>query len=91
MVAKDRVQTAGTNGSAMAPAHGAFAVTPDDVTELATLTRGIYVGGAGNLKATLEDGTTVTFTAIAVGVIHPIRAKIIFSNGTTATLILGVY
>lgn len=90
MVAKDRV-SGGSNREASAPANGAFAITPHDTDEFAILTRGIYVGGAGNLKATLADGTTVTFTGIAVGIVHPIRARLVFATGTTATSIVGTY
>jgi hypothetical protein len=35
--------------------------------------RGFYCGGSGDVTFTLEDGTSVQFTAIAAGVIHPIR------------------
>lgn len=73
------------------PGEHAFAVTPHDTNPLAASTRGIYVGGAGNLKVTMVGGEEVTFTGIAVGVIHPIAAIIIWSAGTTATLIVGVY
>lgn len=73
------------------PATHAFAVTPHDTNELTNVTRGIYVGATGNLKVTMQGGEAVTFVGLAAGVIHPIRATIIWSNGTTAASIIGVY
>ena len=75
----------------MEPAVNAFAVTPHDTNELTSHTRGIYVGVTGNVKITTINGDAVTFVGLASGVIHPIMAKIIWSAGTTATSIVGVY
>lgn len=66
----------------------AFAVTPDDDTDLATLPQALWVGGAGNLTVTMPSGD-VTFTAVAAGTelkIRPIRVK----ESTTATLIVAL-
>lgn len=73
------------------PGEHAFAVTPHDTNALAYATRGIYVGVAGNVKVTTVGGEAVTFVGLAAGVIHPIAAIIIWSAGTTATSIIGVY
>lgn len=73
------------------PAVNAFAITPADGADLATVTRGIYAGGAGDLKVVTLGGDTVTFVGLAAGVIHPIRAARVFATGTTATSIVGVY
>ena len=73
------------------PARNAFAVSPHNTNEMAFVTRGIYVGGAGDLKVTTIGGDTVTFSAVPAGVILPVCAKIVFATGTTATLILGLY
>jgi hypothetical protein len=73
------------------PITHAFAVTPHDTNELTNQTRGIYVGVSGDVKVTTIDGDAVTFVGLASGVIHPIMAKIIWSTGTTATSIVGVY
>ena len=70
---------------------GAVAVTPSNTEDLATTTNGIYVGGAGNLKVDMSNGTTITFTALAVGVIHPLAVKRVYATGTTATVIVAVY
>jgi hypothetical protein len=68
---------------------GAFAITPG--TALPFTPRAIYVGGAGNIAATGQDGNAVTFTAIPVGAIIPFRAASVASSGTTATNLLGLY
>lgn len=73
------------------PGEHAFAVTPHDTNQLTHATRGIYIGSTGNIKVTTVGGEAVTFTSIAAGVIHPIAAIIIWSAGTTATGIVGVY
>ena len=73
------------------PIVGGFEITKHDTNELAYVTRGIYVGVTGNLKVTLVDGSVVTFIGLAAGVIHPIRAKIVWSAVTTATSIVGLY
>ncbi len=51
---------------------------------------GIWVGGAGIVKAVMQDGTLVEFTCVA-GTLLPIRAIRIFSATTTATLMVALY
>lgn len=73
--------------------HGqlsAINVTPSDSTVLAQ-TRGIYVGGAGNVAVTMADGTAVTFNALAVGVVHLLSVSQVKATGTTATNIVALY
>lgn len=74
-------------------ARDAAAITPNDSTDLAGgATDGIYVGVAGNVVATLADmadGTSVTFTGLAVGM-HPISAKRVW-EASTATNLLAIY
>lgn len=71
---------------------GAVAVTPSDTVDLASgPTRGLYIGGAGNVVVIMADGTTATFTALAVGVVHPISVARVKATLTTATTILALY
>jgi hypothetical protein len=73
-------------------ATDALAVTPSDSTDLARYsTTGLYVGVTGDVKVTLNDGSTVTFTSLASGIIHPIAVKRVWATGTTATNIMAVY
>lgn len=50
---------------------------------------GIYVGGTGDVTVVTEAGTTVTFKAVPVGAVLPIRTKKVMSTNTTATLMVG--
>lgn len=65
------------------------AVSPDDVATIA-VTRGVYVGGAGDLKVTFADGTSATLKAAPLGV-YPIMVQQVFATGTTATNIVALY
>lgn len=72
-----------------APADRAEAITPNDGADLAYTTRGIYVGGAGNIVATV-GGTDVTFNSVQAGTILPVRATRIKATNTTATGLVGL-
>ncbi|MCM3130946.1 hypothetical protein ACFQ3J_00400 [Paenibacillus provencensis] len=79
-----------------ASGQGGFPVTPSDTLNIAlptgmSFTKGIYVAGSGNLRVIMSDGTDVTFTSIAGGMIHPISAIRVMATGTTATGIVAVY
>ena len=75
-----------------APAYGAYAIAPDDDTDLNPATTGIYVGGAGNLTVTmLNGGPNVTFVGIAPGTVLPIRVTRVLVTDTTATSIVGLW
>lgn len=69
----------------------AAAVTPNDSADLAYIARGLYVGGAGTLKVTLEDGTNLTFGAVTAGSLLPIRVSRVWSTGTSATNIVALF
>lgn len=79
------------SSSLSSPVHNAAAVTPHDTNDLSKTTRGVYVGVSGDVKVDLAGGDTVTFVGLAAGVIHPLRVTRIYSTGTTATSILGVW
>lgn len=68
----------------------AAAITPHDSNNLPAPTRGIYVGGAGNITAVMMDGGVVLFTAVPVGTILPIQCNRVNASGTTATLLVGL-
>lgn len=71
------------------PAAAGAAITPHDSNNIAP-TKGIYVGTAGNLKVDMLDGTTLTFTAIAAGMVHPLVVVRVYSTGTTASNIIAL-
>jgi hypothetical protein len=69
--------------------EGGKVITPSDATLLLDV-RGIYVGGAGNVAVTLVSGEVVTFTAVPVGTILPVKVTKVMATNTTATLMLGL-
>lgn len=74
------------------PSVNASVVTPDDATELAYVTRGLYVGGAGALSVIMRDETeAVTFAGLPAGSVLPIRVKLVRATGTTATSIVAIW
>jgi hypothetical protein len=69
------------------------AVTPTDNANLALgPCRALWVGGAGNLAViTAGDTAAVTLSAVPAGTIVPVRAQVVMSTNTTATLIVALY
>ena len=71
------------------PAAFGVAVTPAD-TDLANLTRAIYVGGTGSLEVMMAaDDTVITFVGVLAGSMLPIRVSQIRA-ASTATDILAL-
>ncbi|MET3699349.1 hypothetical protein SAMN05877753_10212 [Bacillus oleivorans] len=69
---------------------GASAVTPNDVGTIPE-TKGILVGGAGNIAVTMKDGSSVTLTGLSAGTIYPLSVTQVNLTGTTATNIVALY
>lgn len=69
----------------------AAAVTPSDVTVFESSTRGLYVGGTGDLAVTMEGGAVVTFVSVLAGSILPLRCTKVMSTNTTATAIVALF
>lgn len=72
------------------PGRGASAVTPSDSSELDRYARRLYIGGTGDVKVDMIDGSTVTFTSVPVGELN-ISAKRVYSTGTTASGIVAIF
>jgi hypothetical protein len=68
----------------------AAAVVPSDSVNLAQPAT-IYIGGAGNASVLTEFGDTVTFTALPVGSVIPVRVARVNATNTTATLMIAIY
>lgn len=67
------------------PAVGAIAITGSDQT-FTNPVRGVYCGGAGNLKVDMADGSSgVTFTGMLAGIVYPIAITKIYGSGTSIT------
>lgn len=73
------------------PADDAADVTPSDTVDLGAVTRGLYVGVAGDVAVIMKDGGAVTFSGLAAGVAHPLRVSRVKATGTTATGIVALY
>lgn len=73
-------------------AIGSVPVTPNDTTALTGgATKGIYIGGAGDIRVDMANGDNITFKSMSVGMIHPISVTKVYVTGTTATNIVAVY
>ena len=67
------------------------AVTASDSTDLGC-TRGIWVGGAGNLAVRgVGDTAAVTLVGVVAGTLLPIQVDRVMSTNTTATSIVALY
>ena len=59
---------------------------------LATASRGLWVGGLGNVKVDMVGvGTGIVFTAVPAGTLLPIRVTKIYQSGTTASAMVAGY
>lgn len=68
------------------PASKGVAVTTHDTNELDPIPRAIYVGGAGNIVATM-DGVDVTFVGVQAGSVLPIRPTKIKTASTATSMV----
>jgi len=85
------VEWSKTPGGTASPAGNAAAVTPSDTVDLPSVSRGIYVGGAGNVTVVMLGGAVVTFTAPPVGSLLPIAITRVNLTGTTATNLVAIW
>jgi hypothetical protein len=80
------------NQGADSPARNAVAVAPSDTNDLGFVTRGLYVGGAGDVTVNMvNSGATVLFKAVPAGTLLPISTSRVLATGTTATSIVAVW
>lgn len=77
----------------MAPARKAAAVTTHDTDPLpGGTTKGLFVGGAGNIALRFaDDSADVTLTGVVAGCVLPIRVTHVRATLTTATNIVALY
>ena len=68
----------------------AVVIVPSDSVNLATAAV-IYVGVGGNIKVTTAQGTAITFTGVVAGSVLPIQVIRVWSTGTTATNMVGIF
>lgn len=71
-------------------------VTPHDSTDLSFVTRGLWVGGAGNISVEMYDPQSVATKTLVIqgvqaGTLLPIRIERVNSTSTTATLMVALF
>lgn len=70
----------------------ATAVTTSDSANIANpATKGLYIGGAGDVKVDTAHASAVVFKAVPVGTILPVLVLKVYATGTTATNIVALY
>ncbi len=69
---------------------GVVVVTPDDDAVLGP-TRGLYVGGTGDLEIQFYDGSTATLENVPDGTFFDGFCVVKVTEGTTASGILALY
>ncbi len=73
------------------PAGNLAAVTKSDTTVFDIASRGIWVGGAGDIAVKTTDGQTVTIVGVVAGTLLPIRVTQVLETGTSATNIVRMW
>lgn len=81
----------GTDSDTAASAERAAAVTKSDATVFDPSTRGLYVGGAGDVAVRMIGGQSVTFVAVPAGTFMPLQVDQVLSTGTSATNIVRLW
>lgn len=90
------------NSGNTAPCQNAEVAVQSDTVNLATLASGgtssksycyraLYVSGAGDVKVVTVGGSTITFSAVPAGTVLPVAVIRVFSTGTTATGLVGMW
>ena len=74
------------------PAIRGFAIAASDTVDLPHVTRGFYVGAAGNATVIFRDDTApVALVGLLPGVVYPFRLRRVLATGLTAANIVGVH
>ena len=81
----------GAFGPISGPVSNATELTLHDTNELTYVTRAVYVGGAGDLKVTMQNGTEVSFVGVLAGTVLPIRCHIVWDTGSSATSVVALW
>lgn len=81
-----------THGRSLtAPSEDAVAIQPDDSATLSYATRAIYIGTGGDLRVRMLGHADVTFVGLPQGALLPLRVTQVFTTGTTASDIVGLW
>lgn len=88
MAAQDRFPGA---EDLLSPAYHAAAVTPSDTNFLPSVSKRLWVGGAGNVQLATVGGETVIYASVPAGTYLNVRASQVLATSTTATNIVVEY
>jgi hypothetical protein len=67
-------------------------ITPSDTVNLPTLTDALWVGGAGDIAAVMQNGSMpVVLAGVPAGSWLPLAVTRINATGTTATGLVALY
>lgn len=77
-------------GQMLWPFRSGEAVTPSDTVNLSEESRGLYVGGVGDVTVVWKDDTTSLLSAVPAGSLLPVRVKRVNATATSATLIVAL-
>lgn len=72
------------------PADSAFSITPNDGSDLPTITRALYIGVSGDVAVLMRDGSEALFTNAQAGSVLALRVARVKATGTSAQNILGL-
>ena len=90
MATKDKFEVYTSNLDS--PASNAVAATPSDSVDFPFASRGLYIGGSGDVRVDMQHGAApVTFLGVMAVSILPIRVSRVYATGTTATGIVALY
>lgn len=70
--------------------ENAFPTGTNDTVDI-RVTQAIYVGATGTLRVTMFGGQIVTFNGVQAGQVLPISVIRVWTTGTTATGVIGLY
>lgn len=65
-------------------------IVPSDTTDLAHVTRCLFVGQGGTAVVIMADGGTVTLENLQDGAVYPLRVSRVLAAGTTAGSLVGL-
>lgn len=86
-MAKDAFE--GLNPGLQSPALVIEEITPDDLTDLANVTRALNVAVSGTVRVMTLDGAQAD-VFVAAGTTFPVRVCRVLATGTSATGIRGL-
>lgn len=76
--------------SLLGPCRAPYAITPHNTNALPEVTKGIYVGTAGDVRLVgVGSETPVTYKNLPNGSYINVRAKRVLVTGTTASDLIG--